>query len=196
MGPTGTPTKIVQNKNVALIGGGLGNAVLLAVGQALKANNCTITYFAGYKKQQDRFYHEKIEHIANQVFWACQEEKLSTSRAQDFSIKGNIIDAINYAKNVGSLNKIEHVICIGSDRMMQAVAEKKLELFGNARMICSLNSPMQCMMKGICGQCIQKVDDERGYIFSCTAQDQDSDIINFKVLKDRLEANSLLEKWT
>ncbi len=245
MGPTGTPTKIVQNKNVALIGGGLGNAVLLAVGQALKANNCTITYFAGYKKQQDRFYHEKIEHIANQVFWACQEEKLSTSRAQDFSIKGNIIDAINYAKNVrllskfatkeqmleahgaqnrsvldvredlsteattqmplevefgrksiGSLDKIEYVICIGSDRMMQAVAERKLELFGNAQMICSLNSPMQCMMKGICGQCIQKVDDERGYIFSCTAQDQDSDIINFKVLRNRLEANSLLEKWT
>ncbi len=196
MGPTGAPTTIVKNKNVALIGGGLGNAVLLAIGQALKANNCTITYFAGYKKLQDRFYHEKIEHIAYQVFWSCQEEQLSTSRAQDFSIKGNVIDAINYAKNVGSLDKIEYVICIGSDRMMQAVAEKKLELFGNARMICSLNSPMQCMMKGICGQCIQKVDDERGYIFSCTAQDQDSDIINFKVLKDRLEANSLLEKWT
>ena len=196
MGPTGAPTTIVKNKNVALIGGGLGNAVLLAIGQALKANNCTITYFAGYKKLQDRFYHEKIEHIANQVFWSCQEEQLSKSRAQDFSIKGNVIDAINYAKNVGSLDKIEYVICIGSDRMMQAVAEKKLELFGNARMICSLNSPMQCMMKGICGQCIQKVDDERGYIFSCTAQDQDSDIINFKVLKDRLEANSLLEKWT
>lgn len=196
MGPTGAPTTIVKNKNVALIGGGLGNAVLLAIGQALKANNCTIIYFAGYKKLQDRFYHEKIEHIAYQVFWSCQEEQLSTSRAQDFSIKGNVIDAINYAKNVGSLDKIEYVICIGSDRMMQAVAEKKLELFGNARMICSLNSPMQCMMKGICGQCIQKVDDERGYIFSCTAQDQDSDIINFKVLKDRLEANSLLEKWT
>ena len=196
MGPTGAPTTIVKNKNVALIGGGLGNAVLLAIGQALKANNCTITYFAGYKKLQDRFYHEKIEHIANQVFWSCQEEQLSKSRAQDFSIKGNVIDAINYAKNIGSLDKIEYVICIGSDRMMQAVAEKKLELFGNARMICSLNSPMQCMMKGICGQCIQKVDDERGYIFSCTAQDQDSDIINFKVLKDRLEANSLLEKWT
>ena len=78
--------------------------------------------------------------------------------------------------------------------MMQTVAAKKIELFGNARMICSLNSPMQCMMKGICGQCLQKVDDERGYIFSCAAQDQDSDIVDFEVLRDRLGANSLLEK--
>ncbi len=194
MGPTGAPTKIVKNKNVALVGGGLGNAVLLAIGQALRANNCTITYFAGYKKLQDRFYHEKIEHIAHQVFWACQEERLSKSRDQDFGIKGNIIDAIKYAKTIGVLDKIEHVICIGSDRMMQAVAKRKLELFGNVEMICSLNSPMQCMMKGICGQCIQKIDDELGYIFSCAAQDQDSDIINFDALRDRLGANSLLEK--
>jgi NADPH-dependent glutamate synthase beta subunit-like oxidoreductase/NAD(P)H-flavin reductase len=194
MGPSGTPTKIVKNKNVALVGGGLGNAVLLAVGQALKANNCNVTYFAGYKKLQDRFYHEKIEQVAHQVFWACQEDILSKSREHDFSIKGNIIDAIRYGKNTGSLAKIEHVICIGSNTMMQTVAAKKIELFGSARMICSLNSPMQCMMKGICGQCLQKVDDERGYIFSCAAQDQDSDIVDFEVLRDRLGANSLLEK--
>ena len=194
MGPTGAPTKIVKNKNVALVGGGLGNAVLLAVGQALKANNCNVTYFAGYKKLQDRFYHEKIEQVAHQVFWACQDDILSKSRHHDFSIKGTIIDAIRYAKKAGLLAKIEHVICIGSSTMMQTVAAKKIELFGNARMICSLNSPMQCMMKGICGQCLQKVDDERGYIFSCAAQDQDSDIVDFEVLRDRLEANSLLEK--
>jgi hypothetical protein len=194
MGPTGAPTKIVKNKNVALVGGGLGNAVLLAVGQALKANNCNITYFAGYKKLQDRFYHEKIEQVAQQVFWACQDDILSKSRQHDFSIKGTIIDAIRYAKKTGSLDKIDHVICIGSNTMMQIVSAKKIELFGNARMICSLNSPMQCMMKGICGQCLQKVDDERGYIFSCVAQDHDSDIVDFEVLRDRLETNSLLEK--
>jgi len=194
MGPTGAPTKIVKNKNVALVGGGLGNAVLLAIGQALKANNCNVTYFAGYKKLQDRFYHEKIEQVAHQVFWACQDDILSKSRHHDFSIKGTIIDAIRYAKKAGLLAKIEHVICIGSSTMMQTVAAKKMELFGNAKMICSLNSPMQCMMKGICGQCLQKVDDERGYIFSCADQDQDSDVVDFKVLRERLEANSLLEK--
>lgn len=194
MGPTGSPTQIVSNKNVALVGGGLGNAVLLAVGEALKENNCTITYFAGYKKSQDRFYPEKIEKIANQVVWACEENHLSKFREQDFTIKGNIINAIEHAKNIGIIDKIDHVICIGSDPMMVAVAKKKQALFGDAPMICSLNSPMQCMMKGICGQCIQKVDDECGYIFSCINQDQDSNIIDFDVLRSRLETNSLLEK--
>ena len=194
MGPTGTPTHIAKNKKVVLIGGGLGNAVLAPIGQALKNNNCHVTYFAGYKKIQDRFYPEKIENIADQIIWASDEQELSKNRANDFSFKGNIIASITKAKELGLLNNIQEIICIGSDRMMSAVASHKNELFGNIQMICSINSPMQCMMKGICGQCVQKVKDKRGYIFSCSCQDQNSDIVDFQILQQRLAQNSLLEK--
>lgn len=195
MGPSGAPTQLFKNKNIALIGGGLGNAVLMAIAIALKANNCFVTYFAGYRKLQDRFYAERIEENSDQVIWACQEQEIKASRDTDLSIKGNIIDAIIYAKKAKFLKKTDHVICIGSDRMMEAVSARKKELFDNAEMVCSINSPMQCMMKGICGQCVQKVNDDRGYIFSCACQDQNSDIIDFNVLKNRLAQNSLLEKF-
>ena len=195
MGPTGAPTEIVQNKKVVLIGGGLGNAVLLPIAEALKANNCQVTYFAAYRKLVDRFYPERIEQYSDHVVWSCEQELISTSREQDFVIKGNIIDSIIHAKQLGILDGAEHIICIGSDRMMAAVAKQKLTLFGNIKMICSINSPMQCMMKGICGQCIQKVTDSREYIFSCSCQDQDSDIIDFDILKKRLQQNSLSEKF-
>lgn len=194
MGPTGTPTKIVKNQNVVLIGGGLGNAVLVSIAQALKVNNCHVTYFAGYRKLVDRFYQERIEEYADRVIWSCEQEAITTIRENDVSIKGNIIDAIIHAQESGLLKSINHIICIGSDRMMAAVTAKKQELFGNVEMICSVNSPMQCMMKGICGQCIQKVTDERGYIFSCLCQDQSSKIIDFDILRKRLQQNSLLEK--
>ena len=36
MGPTGSPTKILKNKNIMLTGGGLGNAVLFSIGKALR----------------------------------------------------------------------------------------------------------------------------------------------------------------
>ena len=37
MGPTGTPTEIPENETVVLAGGGLGNAVLFSIGQAMRA---------------------------------------------------------------------------------------------------------------------------------------------------------------
>ena len=194
MGPTGEPTKIVKDKKVVLIGGGLGNAVLLPIAEALKENNCYVTYFAGYRIPANRFYPERIEKNADCVIWSCDQEQITVLREGDLSIKGNIIDAILYAKESGLLAGTEHVICIGSDAMMRAVSDRKQDIFGNVEMICSINSPMQCMMKGICGQCIQKVSDNRGYIFSCICQDQSADIVDFEILKNRLQQNSLLEK--
>ena len=40
MGPTGTPTEIPRGETVLLAGGGLGNAVLFSIGQALRAAGC------------------------------------------------------------------------------------------------------------------------------------------------------------
>ncbi|MGX6960057.1 MAG: FAD-dependent oxidoreductase [Rickettsia endosymbiont of Pentastiridius leporinus] len=69
------------------------------------------------------------------------------------------------------------------------------EIFGeNTEIIVSVNSSMQCMMKGICGQCIQKVEDERNYVFACSCQNQKIEIVNLKSLKTRLLQNALQEK--
>lgn len=195
MGPTGMPSKIFKNKKVVLIGGGLGNAVLIAVGQELQKNGCKVLYFAGYKNKKDRFYQDKIEQFSSKVFWSLENGVFDNLRKQDYMINGNIIDAINFANNERLLDELDHVLCIGSDSMMGAVTKNK-QLFGGAEIICSVNSPMQCMMKGICGQCVQQVDNSQGYIFSCACQDQDMNIINFESLGNRLKANSLLEKMS
>jgi hypothetical protein len=62
----------------------------------------------------------------------------------------------------------------------------------------SINSPMQCMMKEVCAQCLQRhVDPETGkeeFIFSCYNQDQDLDRVDFNNLQARLRQNSVQEK--
>jgi hypothetical protein len=62
----------------------------------------------------------------------------------------------------------------------------------------SINSPMQCMMKEICAQCLQRhVDPKTGeetFVFSCANQDQELDRVDFENLNDRLRVNGLAEK--
>jgi hypothetical protein len=64
----------------------------------------------------------------------------------------------------------------------------------------SINSPMQCMMKEICAQCLQKhVDPATGketYVYSCFNQDQKLDNVSFAHLNERLKQNSVQEKLT
>ena len=73
MGPTGTPTEIPRGETVILVGGGLGNAVLFSIGQALRRAGSRVLYFAGYKKIIDRYKVEEIEAAADVVVW-CSDE--------------------------------------------------------------------------------------------------------------------------
>src|SRR6266571_174930 len=74
MGPTGSPTHIAANETVILVGGGLGNAVLFAIGAAFRARGSKVLYFAGYKKVIDRYKTAEIENAADVVVWCCDEE--------------------------------------------------------------------------------------------------------------------------
>ena len=64
----------------------------------------------------------------------------------------------------------------------------------------SINSPMQCMMKEICAQCLQPHHDpvtgKTTYVFSCFNQDQPLDLVDFAGLESRLRQNGVQEKLT
>jgi NAD(P)H-flavin reductase len=212
MGPTGTPTEIPENENVLLAGGGLGNAVLFSIARALKARNNKVIYFAGYKHSDDLFKREEIEAATDQVVWATDfGDEIAPQRPQDAYFRGNIVQAmIAYAEGrvdsgMFDLKNIDRIIAIGSDRMMNAVREARhttLKPFLNENHVAigSINSPMQCMMKEVCAQCLQRhVNPHTGeefFVFSCFNQDQHLDFVDFKNLNDRLRANSVQEKLT
>src|SRR5438874_3709513 len=99
----------------------------------------------------------------------------------------------------------DRVIAIGSDKMMAAVGAArhsvlKAHLKATHRGIASINSPMQCMMKEICAQCLQPHKDpvtgETTYVFSCFNQDQPLDQVDFGALAQRLAQNGVQEKLT
>jgi hypothetical protein len=210
MGPTGTPTEIPDGSAVLLAGGGLGNAVLFSIAKALKAHGNRVIYFAGYKKGEDLFKREEIEEATDQVIWATDMgQEIVPSRPQDVHFRGNIVQAMTaYADgSLGEqrvpLHDVTRIIAIGSDRMMNAVRLARhaaLAPYLNPSHIGigSINSPMQCMMKEVCAQCLQRhVDPATGreeFIFSCYNQDQDLDRVDFANLQARLRQNSVQEK--
>ncbi|MCM0021487.1 MAG: FAD-dependent oxidoreductase, partial [Tagaea sp.] len=212
MGPTGAPTHTPAGETVALVGGGLGNAVLFSIGAALRKAGSKVVYFAGYKALRDRYKVEQIEAAADVVIWACDEAPgFPARRPQDKSFVGNIVAAME-AYATGKLGEApvklqdcDRIVAIGSDRMMQAVGKARHGLLKPCvkpghEAIGSINSPMQCMMKEICAQCLQPhVDPETGartVVFSCFDQDQKLDKVDFEALNERLKQNSLQEKLT
>jgi NADPH-dependent glutamate synthase beta subunit-like oxidoreductase/NAD(P)H-flavin reductase len=212
MGPTGHATDIPEGETVVLIGGGLGNAVLFSIGQALRRNASRVIYFAGYKRIIDRYKVEEIEQAADVIVWCCDEAPgFRAERPQDKAFVGNIVAALA-AYGSGALGaqpiplvEVDRVIAIGSDSMMAAVAQARhgtlaRHLKPGHKAIASINSPMQCMMKEICAQCLQVHRDPstgvESVVFSCFNQDQDLDSVDFDNLRARLSQNGVQEKLT
>lgn len=210
MGPTGAPTEIPDQSAVLLAGGGLGNAVLFSIARALKARGNRVVYFAGYKNGADVFKREDIESSTDQVIWASDAgPAIEPSRPQDTHFRGNIVQAmVAYAEGrlgtpVVPLGEVTRIIAIGSDRMMNAVRLARHGVLqpylqpGHVG-IGSINSPMQCMLKEVCAQCLQRhVDPVTGreeFVFSCYNQDQELDRVDFDNLFARLRQNSVQEK--
>jgi hypothetical protein len=210
MGPTGAPTEIPENQNVLLLGGGLGNAVLFSIARALRDNGNRVVYFAGYKRGEDLFKREDIEAGTDQVIWSTDGgAAITPGRAQDAHFRGNIVQAM-LAYQAGTLGEqrvplstVDRIIAIGSDRMMAAVKAARHGALAHYLKpshvgIGSINSPMQCMMKEVCAQCLQKhIDPATGketVVFTCFNQDQHLDHVDFPNLAARLRQNTVQEK--
>ena len=212
MGPTGSATETPAGETVLLVGGGLGNAVLFSIGQALRAAGSKVLYFAGYKKLIDRYKVEQIEAAADVVIWCSDEGPgFEPTRPQDKRFVGNIVEAmVSYGSGaLGDipikLDAVNRIIAIGSDGMMAAVGRSrhtvlKPYLRPDHQAFGSINSPMQCMMKEICAQCLQTHTDpitgKSHVVFTCYNQDQRLDVVDFRSLRERLGQNRAQEKLT
>src|SRR5204863_1378357 len=153
---------------------------------------------------------EEIESATDQVIWSTDTgAAIEAQRPQDRHFRGNIVQAM-LAYGRGELGQplvpmpqVNRIIAIGSDKMMAAVKDARHGVLQpllqpNHVAIASINSPMQCMMKQVCAQCLQRhVDPATGkesIIFSCFNQDQPLDHVDFTNLRARLRQNTVLEK--
>lgn len=214
MGPTGAPTQVPNGQNVLVLAGRRGAAVMRTLGPLLRTNGNRVLYFAGFRTAEEAYGQEALQAGADVIVWSTLAGKpIRPQRPQDISRSGDFIDTVRlYAEGQLaqheslSLAEIDRVYVIGSERLLRMTLEARRGVLARhfkagVEMTASVGSPMQCMLKGVCAQCLQwQVDPLSGErtraVFSCAGQDQPLEWIDIDNLDARLAQNRAQEKLT
>ncbi|MGA8259761.1 MAG: FAD-dependent oxidoreductase [Arenicellales bacterium] len=191
MGPTGCPTPVRENKTVLVIAGTWGAAVMLALGRRMREHHNRVMYIGAFGDPGQVYCRDELESVCDQIVWTtASEELIEARRPQDCSVRSvDIIDLIKqYAAGELTdrpgilLNEVDEILVMGSSRLLKGMQSALgTDFAGIFRSDVEVNgtvgSPMQCMLKGVCAQCLQwQIDPETGRrtkaVFSCAMQDQ------------------------
>lgn len=172
MGPIGQPFPLIKGKRILLIAEDYSNLLLLPILQHLRKNSCLVTLLGHYNHQEHLAMQNELEAATDNLIYSLPfAAKDAGQILSDPSLKSNL----SKAKKFGLIKEFDQVIIHASQNTTQELMINKKELFGRAPVISFVQSSMQCMMKGICGQCIKKADNNLGYIFSCQSHFLQSD---------------------
>ena len=204
MGPTGSPTQIPRHEKILLVGEGQNATGLLEIGKAMQKAGNEVHYLMGYEHPKDVVYREKIEQTADFIWWTFNQSADRWSlRPQDKLYQGTIAETLKQLADAQQVTGIDHFLIMASAKTMATIEQMRpllsRSLFNSKCEInASINSPMQCMMKGVCGQCLQRQRDpltgQESMVLSCRTSDQPLGKVDFEILQGRLQQNSLQEK--
>ena len=211
MGPAGVRTRIPKGGETALVvGGRRAAATLLSVGTAMRANGNRVLFAAGFANQAEIFCRDELEAAADAILWVTQTgDPVVPRRPQDRAAQGDLLTALAaYAADRPpiKLQDVDRLLVIGGPKLVRRMRDARCGPLGrylskNPVAIGSANSVMQCMLKGVCAQCLQwQVDPATGLrtkaVFACSWQDEPIDIIDLDSLDERLAQNRLQEHLT
>lgn len=216
MGPTGSPTHLGDQETVLVIAGRWGAAVMLDIGHALRDAGNKVIYVAAFTRADEVDHQDQLEQGADQIIWCtAAEPKIQARRPQDISLVASDMLAVIrqygdgklYDTNTFSplpLTTVDRIMVMGSTgllRSFQTELRKSLQHYFKKDVLAfgTVGSPMQCMMKGVCAQCLQwQIDPATGKrtraVFSCAQQDQPLEWIDLDNLTARQNQNRLTDR--
>jgi NAD(P)H-flavin reductase len=219
MGPTGAPIDIPTGKTVMVVAGRWGAAVMLDIGHALRTAGNRVLYVAAFTQASEVDHQDELEAGTDQIIWCtASEPRIRARRPQDISVVAtDIVDLVRrYGEgeirppdgaNLILLNQVDRIMVMGSTGLLrgyQAALEGGLlqdHFRPDVQAVGTVGSPMQCMLKGVCAQCLQwQIDPETGQrtraVFSCAEQDQPLAWIDLDNLAARQSQNRLSDRLT
>ncbi len=207
MGPTGVRTRITPekpNESVLIVGGRMSIASTLTVATALKEQDIRVCYLASFQTAEELYYRTQLETCCDQIIWLTHTgQPIQNPRPQDRTLSGDWITALRKYGYDLQLESINRVLLIGSVQMIKTLNQERSNptsiINKNAQWTASVYGPMQCMLKGVCAQCLQwQIDPKTGQrtkaVFACSWHDQPLEIIDLDNLQQRLNQNQMQEK--
>lgn len=206
-GPTGAPTDLPQGKTILVVAGRWGAAVMLDIGFALRSAGNKVIYLAAMGSKNDVDHMDELEEGADQIIWAVGKgDPIEARRPQDHSVvEWDVIKLIKELSEQGivDMGEVDRLMAMGSTGMLKGF-QKELSEGGSLKDLFkedlhitgTIGSPMQCMMKGVCGQCLQwQIDPATGErtkaVFTCSQQDQPLKSVDLDNLTARTSQNRL-----
>ncbi len=213
MGPTGTGLPVPQNRSVTVMGGHSAVTSTIDGSAAWRAAGNRIVFIGHFRDgQRAQPVQAAIEAISDQAIWILDEgPALRCRRPQDRSFALGLADFLDASAQPGAaasnwLAATDMLLLSDHPAAMGQIAtalrtrlrdQCKPEL----QALVAVNSPMQCMMKEVCAQCLCQHRDPQtqqvaGVVFSCFNQHQPLFAVDFENLKVRQGQNSVQEKMS
>jgi len=177
----------LKNKKILIVGDHLAIAYCLSVGSAFKAAGHTI-YFVSDISATGQFAKPRIQQIASMLHY-CES-----------------MDDVKTVLLSMPLRDIEVIAVIGSVHVLKFIERLKTTILKTnwhpgAQWIASVYGPMQCMLKGVCAQCLQwQIDPKTGQrtkaVYACSWQHQPMELIDINNIAERLGQNRAQETLT
>ena len=204
MGPTGVKAKVLAKPI----------AVLLMVDQELVANLCSILHALKENKNYiilviridyiSSFFKEYIEKYVDVIIWETVKDL--AVRPQDFLASsvdswGVLLEFLQQNQSIA--RTLVDVRLMLQAKRVESVKSKLVEISAVSNIAfehCSVSvyGPMQCMLKGVCAQCLQwQIDPLTGErtkaVYACSWQDQPLELVDLNHLALRHDNNKPLE---
>jgi len=211
MGPSGTLAHIPHNQTLLIVADRIGATGVRALAPALQATGNKVLAFLSFRSPSEVFFREEFEAGCDEIVWVSLEGEIETRRSQDKSYTGDVRSALKAYAN-GKLDgtikveELDRLYFMGGGCLVQRLRdlknnELKDKFAKNPPATGSVYSSMQCMLKGVCSQCLQwQVDPKTGQrtkaVFACSWQDQPLDMPDYESLQERLAQNRLSEHLT
>ncbi len=179
-GPLGMPTKLDGLKKVAVIGGGLGNAIAYPQAKKLHAMGADVTMIAGFRSTDFIILEKEMQAVSDRLIITTDDGSNGT--------KGFVTDRLGELLNDGE--SFDEVLAVGPLMMMRAVC--KLTEGYHIPTTVSMN-PVMIDGTGMCGGCRVIVDGKPR--FACVdGPDFDGHLIDWDAAIQRQQMFKAQEK--
>ncbi len=188
MGPTGAKSNIGQEskpQTMIVIGNVYAIAYMLSMGPTLRKLGHRVLFMGVFDDPTLIYYRDAIEAVCETVLWATNDDWIwQLKKEARFP-----------------LAEINQVTIVGSNALVRQVSQSQRvrALFSpQAHYLASVYGPMQCMLKGVCAQCLQwQIDPKTGErskaVYTCSWQHQPLEKIDIDNVDERLVQNRCQE---
>jgi NADPH-dependent glutamate synthase beta subunit-like oxidoreductase/NAD(P)H-flavin reductase len=179
MGPTGEALALPAYGPVLIIGQGTGPLQLLPFANAFKTRGLPVTFLAVDATPQGMPHEDWLAEKSDRIIYTPGQ---------------NLETALH------GYGPFAYVLCSGSPDFLERIQTLRQGAWRDAltpghQAIAAINTTLQCMLKAICAQCLQRLKDpqtgEERIIFTCAQPNQKLEAIDLTCLRGRLAQNDM-----